>query len=108
MLWKEGHQDFEVEAIIIISPNLLTFQLVTGEDQYFARGLYIPPNDMMGVDDLHAAWVAHPANCKLLLLGDLNIDFGALQTMWEEIIANFLDDINAVDMLRKFVQGQGQ
>ncbi len=38
LLWEEGHWDFEVEAITIVSPNLLTFQLVTGEDQYFAIG----------------------------------------------------------------------
>ena len=32
LLWEEGHQDFEVEAVTIISPNLLTFQLVTREE----------------------------------------------------------------------------
>ena len=33
LMWEEGHQDFEVEAVTIVSPNLLTFQLVTGEDR---------------------------------------------------------------------------
>jgi len=70
----EGHQDFEVEAVTIISPNLLTFQLVTGENHYFVMGAYIPPADTAGVDDLRTAWAARPANCKPLLLGDLNID----------------------------------
>jgi hypothetical protein len=28
--WRLGHQDFEVEAVHVASPNLLTFQLVTG------------------------------------------------------------------------------
>jgi hypothetical protein len=32
LLWEEGHQDFEVEEVTIVSPNLLTFQLVTGEE----------------------------------------------------------------------------
>jgi hypothetical protein len=75
LLWEEGHQDFEVEAVTIISPNLLMFQLVTREDQYFVIEAYIPPNDTTGVDDLRAAWAAHLTNCKTLLLGDLNIDF---------------------------------
>jgi hypothetical protein len=26
LLWEEGHQDFKVEAVTIVSPNLLTFQ----------------------------------------------------------------------------------
>jgi hypothetical protein len=43
LLWEEGHQDFEVEAVTIVSPNLLTFQLVTGEERYFVMGAYTPP-----------------------------------------------------------------
>jgi hypothetical protein len=62
---------------------------------------------MMGVDDLCAAWAKCPANCKPLLLGDLNIDFRALQTEREEIITDLLNKINLVDMPRKFVQQQG-
>jgi hypothetical protein len=30
LLWEENHQGFEVKAMRILSPNLLTFQLVTG------------------------------------------------------------------------------
>jgi hypothetical protein len=40
--------------------------------------------------------------------GDLHINFGAPQTMQEEIIANFLDNINVINMLCKFVQQGGQ
>jgi hypothetical protein len=29
LLWEEDHQGFKVEAVRILSPNLLTFQLVT-------------------------------------------------------------------------------
>jgi hypothetical protein len=99
--------DFEVEAVNIISPNILTFQLVTGEDQFFILGAYIPPADTTGVDDLHAAWAKCPANCKPLLLGDLNIDFRAPRTEQEEIITDLLDEINLIDMSCKFIQQQG-
>jgi hypothetical protein len=71
LLWEKGHQDFEVETVTIVSPNLLTFQLVTGEgrgERYFGMGAYIPPGDMTGVDDLRTAWAARPTNCKPLLL----------------------------------------
>ncbi len=71
-------------------------------------GAYIPLADTMGVDDLCSAWAKCPVNCKPLLLGDLNIDFRAPQTNWDEIIVDLLDKINFVDRSQKFVQQQGQ
>ncbi len=35
VLWKPGHQDFEVEAVHVASPNILTFQLVMGGGSIF-------------------------------------------------------------------------
>jgi hypothetical protein len=77
LLWTAGHQDFEVEAVKITSPNVLMFQLITGGVKFFVIGAYIPPADTTGVDDLRAAWATCPSTCKPLLLGDLNIDFGS-------------------------------
>jgi hypothetical protein len=76
LLWEEGHQNFEVKAVNIVSPNLLMFQVVTGEDHFFVIGEYIPPDDTTGVDDLSSVWAARLINCKLLLLGDLKINLG--------------------------------
>ncbi len=61
----------------IASPNVLTFQLVMGRVHFFVMGAHIPPTDMTGVDDLRAAWANCPTNCKPLLLGVLNINFGS-------------------------------
>ncbi len=56
LLWEEGHQNFEVEAVTIVSTILLTFQLVTGEERYFMMGAYTPPPaDTTGEDDLRTA-----------------------------------------------------
>ncbi len=88
----------------IASSNVLTFQLVMGGVQFFVMGAYIPPTNTAGVDDLHAAWASCPTNCKPLLLGDLNINFGSQQTKREETIVDFLDKINLVNMSCKFVQ----
>jgi hypothetical protein len=108
LLWRESEdQGFLVEAAHIASPNILTFQLVMGEDQFFIIGAYIPPADTTGVDDLCAAWAKCPPNCKPLLLGDLNFDFRAPQTEREEIITNFIDEINLVNVSRKYVQRRG-
>ena len=74
LLWEEDHQEFEVEDVRVPTPNLLTFQLVTGGGRFFVMGVYIPPGDTKGVDDLRTAWASCPADCSPLLRGDLNID----------------------------------
>jgi hypothetical protein len=86
--------------------NLLTFQLVTGNKQFYCMGVYIPPTDTMGVEDLWAAWEACPACCTPLVLGDLNINFRDPQNKWEELIINLLDNINIVDVSRRFIPQQ--
>jgi hypothetical protein len=84
-------------------PNLLTFQLVTGKEQFYCMGVYVPPADTMGVEDLRAAWEACPAGCTPVVLGDLNINFSDPWNEREELIINLLDNINVVDALRRFV-----
>jgi hypothetical protein len=73
LLWKPDHKAFEVEAMRIMTPNLIPFELVTGDKQYYFMGIYIPPNNMAGGEDLRAAWEACLANCSLIVMGDLNI-----------------------------------
>ena len=108
LIWRESEgQGFLVEAAHIVSPNVPTFQLITGDKLFFVIGAYIPPADTTGVDDLRAAWAKCPPNCKPLLLGDLNFDFQAPRTEREEIIADFIDEINLADMSRKYVQRRG-
>jgi hypothetical protein len=102
LLCTAEHRDFKVEVVKTASPNVLRFQLVTGGVQFFVMGAYISPADMTGVDDLRAAWANRPTDCKPLLLGDLNIDFGSPQTKREETIADLLNKINLVDMSRKY------
>jgi hypothetical protein len=96
LVWKEGHSSFEVEAARVVTPNLLTFQLLTGYKQFYVMGIYIPPNDTMGVDVLWAAWNACPDGCAPIVMGDLNICFKHPCNEREEAIANLLDKINLV------------
>ncbi len=93
-----------VEAVIVVSPNVLTFQLVMGGVRFLVIGAYIPPADMTGVDDLRSAWEKCPVNCRLLLLGDLNINFGSPCSDREEIIVDMLDKMGLADMSQKFLQ----
>jgi hypothetical protein len=83
-------------------PNLLTFQLVMGDEQFYCMGVYIPPNYTMGVEDLQLAWEACPDGCIPIILGDLNINFGDPWDEREELIVDLLDEINLVDTSRKY------
>ncbi len=65
-------------------------------------GVYITPNDIMGVEDLQSAWDACPNGCILIILGDLNIDFWDPHNKREEQIVNLLDEINLMDLSRRF------
>ncbi len=99
LLWRElENLGFLVEAVSIVSPNILTFQLVMGGVRFFVMGAYIPPADTTGVDDLRDAWDKRPANCKPLLLGDLNINFGSPRSKREEIIVDLIEEINLANI----------
>jgi hypothetical protein len=102
-MWKESHQFFEVEAATAVTPNLLTFQLVTGYERFYVMGIYILPNDTTGVDALWMVWAACCADCTPLIMGDLNINFEHPRYMREEDIADLLDEINLVDSSRKYL-----
>jgi hypothetical protein len=91
-----------VEAATVVTPNLMTFQLVTGYERFYIKGIYIPPNDTTGVDALRTAWAACPADCTPLVIGDLNINFEHPRDARKKDIA-LLDEINLVDSSRKFL-----
>ncbi len=103
LLWKENHEGYEAESACIVAQNLLTFQIITGNEQFYCMGIYIPPTDTMGVEDLRAAWEACPAGCTPIVLGDLNLNCRDPRNKWEELIVNLLNDINIVDTSRQFV-----
>ncbi len=87
-------------------PNLLTFQLVTGNKRFYCMGVYISPTDTMGVEDLWATWEVCPVGCTPLVLGDLNNNFSNPRDKREELIVNLLGNINVVDASRRFVPRQ--
>ena len=101
LLWKENHQGFEVELAKIVTPNLLTFQLVTGDELFYCMGVYIPPTDTMGVEDLRAAWEACPEGCMPFILGDLNVNFSEPRDERDKKICDLIDDIDLVDVSRR-------
>ena len=83
-------------------PNIVTFQMTTGDEQFYVIRIYVPPDCSNGLDDLRRAWDACPQGCKPIVLGDLNINFGYPWDEWEEIIVDLLDEINLIDSSCRF------
>ncbi len=76
-MWKEDDPKFEVESVLFNnSPNIVTFQLTTGDERFYVIGIYIPSDCNKGVDNLRRAWDMCPPGCKPIVFGDLNINFG--------------------------------
>jgi hypothetical protein len=88
-----------VEAACVVTPNLLTFQLIMGYD---VLETYIPTNNTTGVDALWAEWNTCPDSCTPIVMGDLNISFKHPREEREEAITDLLDEIKLVDLSCKF------
>ena len=56
LMWKEDDPKFEVELVLFNNgPNIVTFQLATGDEQFYVIEIYIPPDCNKGVDDQRRA-----------------------------------------------------
>jgi hypothetical protein len=103
LMWKEDDPKFVVELVLFNNgPNIVTFQLVMGDERLYVIGIYIPPDCNKGVDDLRRAWDACPQGCKPIVLRDLNINFGFPRDEREKVIVDLLDKINLIDTLCRF------
>jgi hypothetical protein len=102
LAWRDNNLKFEVESVLFHGPNMLTFQLTMGDEQIYVVGTYIPPNCTRGVEDIRRAAEACLAGCKLLVMGDLNINIGFPHDEQEEVIVDLLDELCLVDLLRGY------
>ncbi len=98
----EDNLKFEVELVLFHGPNTLTFQLATGDEKFYVVGMYIPPNCTRGVEDLWQAAVACPADCKLLVMGDLKVNVRFPLDKQEEVIVDLLNEANLVNTFRGY------
>ncbi len=103
LIWREDHDGFEVEAVRPLTPNLISFQLVTGDERFYVMGIYIPPNCTLGVEDVRVAWGACPTDCTPLVVGDLNIWFEDPANNRADAIVDLLEEINTTNLSCNFL-----
>ncbi len=86
LIWSKDHIGFDVKAVQLASPNLLTFQLITGNKWFYIMGIYISPNCTTRVDDLFHG------RCALLTALDAIVDL--------------LEEIKITNLSLKFIPQQ--
>jgi hypothetical protein len=69
---------WHVESVRCHGPNVIGFQLVTGEMEYSWVGGYIPPSKVLTIQYVGQAFDRLPTG-RRILIGDLNVDLNNLR-----------------------------
>ena len=70
--WPSQH--FVVEAVQQLSPNVVGFQLATGERQWYIVVCYLAPNNTSMIESVVDALKESPRGAELLVAGDFNVN----------------------------------
>ena len=70
---------FVVEAVERCGPNVMVFQVVTGERRWHIIGAYVAPEDEVTMETVVAAIGRKPLGAELMVAGDFNVDILALE-----------------------------
>ena len=98
---------FAVEAVQQFGPNVIGFQLTTGARRWYIVGCYLAPDDTSTIERVVKALRECPKGAKLLVAGDLNINFAAPEgDRREEDIAATLATEGLEDMDPHFLPRQ--
>ena len=65
---------FVVEAVQQFGPNVVSFQLATGERRWYIVGCYLAPDDTLTIESVVVALKERPRGARLLVAGDFNVN----------------------------------
>ena len=82
---------FAVESVQQFGPNVIGFQLATGERRWYIVGCYFDPDDTLTIERVFKALRERPKGVELLVAGDININFATPEgdRIEEDIAATF-------------------
>ena len=93
-----------VENIQHFGPNIVSFQLVTEERQYYIIGCYLAPKDTLIIESIVTSLKERPKGSKMLVAGDSNANLYQPEGDWrEEDIVAALTAVGLEDMLYHFL-----
>ena len=65
---------FAVEAVHKFGPNVVSFQLATGERRWYFVGCYLASDDTLTIESVVATLKERPRGAKLLVVGDFSVN----------------------------------
>ena len=65
--------NFAVEAVQQFGPNIVGFQMETGERRWYIFGCYLAPDETLTIESVVAALKERPRGAELLMVGDFNV-----------------------------------
>jgi hypothetical protein len=94
---------WQVESVRCHGPNVIGFQLVTGERRYSCVGGYIPPSDVSTIQYVGQAFDRLPTG-RRIFLGDLNVDLNNLRDDRATRVATMTAGLGLENLLSHFRQ----
>jgi hypothetical protein len=93
-----------IETINRYNPNVISFELVTGERRFSCVGAYIPSGDTTTIENITIAIERLPRNNPLILFGDLNADILHPHNDLSTEVASMAASFGLDDLIRHFKQ----
>ena len=93
-----------MEAVERFGPNVMGFQVATGEQRWYIVGAYVAPEDQATRETVVAAIGRQPRGAELMVAGDFNADITAPEgNRRAENIAMDLATAGLEDMAQHFM-----
>ena len=73
-LFYRSTPHFVVEAVERCGPNVMGFEVATGERKWYIVGAYVAPEDEVTMETVVAAIGRKPPGAELMVVGDFNVD----------------------------------
>ena len=92
---------FSVEAFQVHGANVISFQLASGDRQWFIVGCYVPPDDASTTEDIVTAIEKRPRGAALLVVRNFIIDLAAPEgqdrdkVIAAELVEEVLDNMSS-------------
>ena len=100
---------FVVEAVERFGPNVMGFQVATGERRWYIVGAYVAPEDEVTMETVVAAIGRKPRGAEMMVAGDFNVDITAPEgNRRTENIATDLAMAGLEDMAQHFMPRRRQ
>ena len=72
-----AEENFSVESLHTYGPNVVSFQMASGDKWWYIAGYYLDPDDASTIEDIFTAIRKQPQGDALLVVGDFKTNLAA-------------------------------